>query len=289
MRSILVEKYGEYVTSKLMEKDNMVYLDNNSTNNKISEQLEIVSLLNSYKELFEGEDISENIWNSEKEWGVDFSSWLGGSNDKEYMFIGAEPHINSDYQLVYDFGRRKDKSVEDSAEEFACGSDIWSYLTDIFVEDTKRSKDDVTSFLSKCYITDLCHIVPKGCGQIKTIKEELDIKTKDWNTFRRVIAERFLVDEIEAVNPKIIILHGNASRMFFKRYLGVEFNETSFIEGTKYRISCGEMNGKSKKTSYKIIAIPHLKGMMRNFIWRSNKYPERLKSAKVIINKMCIE
>ena len=215
------------------------------------------------------------------EWGVDFSSWLGTlDHKKDFLFIGAEPHVDKNYQLVYDFGSHMDNTIEESAMiHFERSNDIWSYLTKIFVADLKPNS--ITSFLSKCYITDLSHIVPKRCGQVDDICDKLGIEEKDWFSFRTSIAKTFLPLEIRAVNPKYIILHGNASRHFFQNIFGVKYKSSDYIEGTRnLKILSGEFEG------YKIVSIPHLKGDMRNKLWKCKKDPRRPDSAKQILNQL---
>ena len=278
IRQTLEKKYGKYITKNLMtEKDEV--LSNNINLSGIEGQNAVNKLLIQIKNLVISNNLPENLWNEEIEWGVDFSSWIGSfKNDKDFLFIGAEPHINTNYQLVYDFGNFKNKSLQQTALDHYDRKDIWQYVTNNFTND--RSNEGILNFLQKCYITDLCHIVPKGCGNVKSICKKLDIKERDWKKFRTLIAKEYLIDEIKAVNPKYIVLHGAASRDFFANELKTNFKERYQIADWKRYILFGEFLG------YKVIAIPHLKGQVLNELWRSTKHPQRPEAAKKIIENI---
>lgn len=141
------------------------------------------------------------------------------------------------------------------------------------------SEDNITAFLSKCYVTDLCHVVPKSCGRVKDICKKIAISKGEWSKFRTAIAKRFLLEEIKAVNPKFVILHGNPSREFFRDELGLIYTDYP-IEDSKLTIQVGSFEG------YKVISIPHLKGDVLNKLWRCRKHPKRPASAKRILNQI---
>lgn len=278
IRKLLEEKYGKLITDKLINDRNEIIREN-SNEVGIEEQNEVIRVLTEFKDDTDKKLVPDFFLKNNVEWGFDYSSWIGNFNNKEFFFIGAEPHIYSNFQLVYDFGNYKDKTLNATAlEHFSRDSDIWSYLTKMFVSDLTPA--NTTDFLNKCYITDLCHAVPKGCGQVKDICDKLSIKSGDWKKFRSSVAKRFLLKEIEAVNPKYVILHGNASRDFFQSELGLEFTGDYKIENSIYSIKTGELNG------YKIISIPHLKGDVRNKLWKCVQHPERPESAKKILNEI---
>lgn len=294
----LEKKYGKHVTEKLVE-DGKVYL-NNINKKDIKEQEEVMKHIENLTDENGEKILPENFLFKKWEWGMDFSSWLGSiETKKKFMFIGAEPHLSNNYQLVYDFGSYREKSVEKSA---IChynrdkGRDIWNYLTDIFVDDLNDNAEfsvedekKIAEFLSQCYITDLCHIVPKCCGQVNKITEKLNIEKGEWNIFRTKVANTFLLDEINAVNPEFIILHGNAARNHFIKKTETTFAEHKFAH-SPYKILEGEIKIEDKKNgefnTYKIISIPHLKGDMRNKLWRCKKYKERPKEAKRILREL---
>jgi hypothetical protein len=276
IREFLEKKYGQFITNKFLTDKNEVIYDNFNKDGKL-EQEEVISFLKSCQDFDGVKLVPDNFWEENVEWGFDFSSWIGNIKNKDFLFIGAEPHIGNNYQLVYDFGNFKNKSLTETAlTHYNRESDIWYYLTNVFVNDL--SDKNINEFLNKCYITDLCHIVPKHCGQIGEICNKLSIKNRDWKTFRTRVAKTFLLDEIKVVNPKFVILHGNPSRDFFEKNLGLKYTNEYKIENSIYSIKTGELNG------FKIISIPHLKGDVRNKLWKCKKYPERPSSAKKILN-----
>ncbi|MBK7936113.1 MAG: hypothetical protein IPJ82_03150 [Lewinellaceae bacterium] len=276
IRNILEEKYGAYITNQFLNDRNEVIRENLNVDG-VEEQQEVIRVLKSLKDINGNSLVPDKFWNNPVDWGLDFSSWIGNFDNKDLFFVGAEPHVYNNYQLVYDFGNYRGKDLTETAKEhFNRESDIWHYLTKIFVEDMTDS--NITAFLSRCYITDLCHIVPKYCGQVKDICKKLSISASDWKVCRTAVAQRFLLKEIEAVNPEFVILHGNPSREFFCKELGLNFTGVCPIEDSKFTIQTGKLNG------YKVISIPHLKGDVRNKLWICKKYPGRPESAKRILN-----
>src|SRR5690606_5616616 len=182
-----------------------------------------------------------------------------------------------------------EKSIEKSAIQHYSRDDIWKYVTDIFVDDLTCA--NIISFMSECYVADLCYMVPKGCGQVKGIfqklNEGLDEKSKlkkdDWIRFRNRVADTFLFDEIEAVNPEYIILHGNSARKYFSNK--IPDKKEYLIEGSSYKIWEGILEIESKK--YTVISIPHLKGIMKTMLWKNKKNDyEKYKSAKKILREI---
>jgi hypothetical protein len=270
IREFFYKKYGKYITERILSPENEVIWDNYSqdSNDQIHVRNHLLQL---------GELVPSNFLNDSVEWGMDFSSWIDKfDRNKDYLFIGSEPHLNTNFQLVYDFGNRTGRTLQEIAKfHYDRENDIWHYLTNIFVSDI--SVPTITEFLSKCYITDLCHLVPKNCGQVPSILNKLSINNKDWSKFRTNIAKRFLLEEIDIVNPKFIILHGEPARSFFNKELGAIYSKTDLIEESNWKILSGEFRG------YKIISIPHLKGDMRNKLWKCKRFPKRPLSAKQII------
>jgi len=278
IRKFLEEKYGKFITDKFLNDRNEVIYENFDRDG-IEEQNEVIRVLKESKDISGRNLVSDFFWNNKVDWGFDFSSWIGNFNYKDFFFIGAEPHIGNNYQLVYDFGNFSGLTLKETAlKHYKRDTDIWFYLTQIFV--SELTDENITHFLNKCYITDLCHVVPKNCGQVKDICEKLSIKSGEWKKFRSSVAKRYLLKEIEAVDPKYVILHGNPSRDFFQSELGLQFTGDYKIENSIYSIKTGELAG------YKIISIPHLKGDVRNKLWKCVKYPERPESAKKILNEL---
>ena len=157
IRDFLNFKYGEFVTNAFLTSHNEVLWDNFNKDGT-NEQLEVKKHLREIKDSQGNRIVSDKFL--EIEWGMDFSSWIGEFNTgKDFLFIGAEPHIYKNYQLVYDFGNRNGYDLRSIAVKYAEDvNDIWHYVVKNFVNDLN---DEIKlSFLNKCYITDLCHLVP---------------------------------------------------------------------------------------------------------------------------------
>lgn len=273
LREFLTEKYGAYVTDHLLTNDNEPRLDK-IDKDSLEGQEAVTNHLRSLRD-----DAGNRLVPDEYlkvDWGMDFSSWLGPFNGKhDVMLIGAEPHIANNYQLVYDFGLRGDEDVRGAALRYeANNNDIWHYIAKNFASD--NSLENKAEFIERCYITDLCHIVPKECGQVDSICAKLGIPGKEWEEFRAKVARQFLVREVEVVKPKLIVLHGGASRDFFQGTLGVEFSSWEKIAGWRGSVSKGTFSGAT------VLGIPHLKGQVLNELWRS-KSDERVNSVRQII------
>jgi hypothetical protein len=275
IREFLNYKYGHFVTNELLTAKHEVIWDNMNKDG-YTEQAEVKSHLRKLCDA-EGNRLVPDEFLT-VDWGMDFSSWIGEfTGGKDYFFIGAEPHITSNYQLVYDFGNRKGRDLDEVALGYADNkNDIWHYIVNNFV--ANPTVDSKIGFLKRCYITDLCHLVPKGCGQVDDIAKKLNITRKRWEEFRRKIARSFLRNEIETAKPKFIVLHGAASRNFFSYEFGVEF-KGKVIDGWTHCVFEGELEGR------RIIAVPHLKGQMLNELWRSKRHPERRESVRAIIQE----
>lgn len=271
IKEFFSRKYGKEVTESLLTDSYEVILDNSNSDTKGQKLVKehLFSLVN-------GLDVSPNFLNNESEWGMDFSSWLGkfdNQTGKEYMIIGAEPSINKNYQLVYGFGNKLGNSFRETASYHYNRDDIWNYLTNLFIQEGENSAD----FLAKCYITDLCHIVPKKCGTVRSICDKLNITSKEWNKFRTLLANKYLLEEIELVKPKLLVLHGKVARDFFKNIFGIKYEKIGSIKNTKYSIRKAVWN------NIPILAIPHLKGEVRNKLWKCAD-KERFESAKEIVS-----
>jgi hypothetical protein len=279
IREVLQRKYGSFVTNHLMSEEHEVLVENYNRDDQ-QHQLEIIQHLRNLKDIEGNPLVPENFFPENLEWGLDFSGWIGKfGQGREYLLIGAEPHIWKNYQVVYNFGIKSKESIDHTALSYVNNTkDIWFYIIQNF--SNAQSDQGKIDFLKKCYITDLCHIVPKNCGQVDAICKTLKIKKREWYSFRTRVAKTFLIDEIEAVNPKYIILHGSASKDFFKNELGAQFIEKYQIANWNRHILFGKFG------QYKIIAIPHLKGQMLNELWRSKKFPERPIAAKEIIKSL---
>ncbi|WP_192820707.1 uracil-DNA glycosylase family protein [Rufibacter sp. LB8] len=271
IKEFFYKKYGTEVTDSIMTASNEVIVE--SKNSDITKHHLIKKhLIDITVDL----DISPKLIDQDVTWGMDFSGWIGSYDSevgKEYMIIGAEPSISRNYQLVYGFGNKYNLNIDQTASyHYEKEDDIWSYFTRLLIKENESIRD----FLEKCYITDLCHIVPQGCGTVESICKKLNITAKEWETFRTSLAKKFLLEEIELVKPKLLVLHGNVSRDFFKTLLKIKFESIGKIKNTKYSISKAEWKG------IPILSIPHLKGQVRNKLWKCAD-KERFESAKNIV------
>lgn len=281
IRKILTGKYGQYVTDKLMSIDDHVLIENIDESSKEGQE-KVMEHIKNMKDGDGNKLAPDHFFTDGVEWGMDFSSWIGDLKQrKDFFIVGAEPSINNNYQLVYDFGTIKGtKELQASALAHYDRDDIWRNLTNIIVSNPTHER--ITEFLNRCYITDLCHVVPKKCGQVTGICSALSITSKEWDDFRTRVAKRFLLEEIRAVNPKYIILHGNPSREFFSDNLNVKYHNATFpIEKSKMKILTGTLN-----EQYRIISIPHLKGPNNGTIWKNSVNPEKRNSIKQILNQL---
>ena len=287
MKETLENKYGKFVTSKLLNSKNEVLLNNINQSGEI-EQQEILNHLKSIRDFENNPLLPKKLFQNKVKWGFDFSGWIGPlqNNNKEFMLIGAEPNINHNYQIVYGFGTEKNGNTYETALKHyntkwtKTTRDIWGIIVDMFSK--LNDNDSIVKFLSKCYITDLCHFVPQGCSNINAISEKLGITTQEWKSLRSKSAHLFLKNEILTLSPKVIILHGQAARNFFIREFKQHIIKEHKIENSNFTISEGEWH------KIKVIGIPHLSGDVRNKLWRCRKFEERAKSARNIIQKILL-
>jgi hypothetical protein len=285
MKNILEKKYGQFVTSKLLCSKTEVLL-NNINKSGIIEQQEVLNHLKSIRDIENNPLIPSKFFQNNVKWGFDFSGWIGSlqSESKEFMLIGAEPNINHNYQIVYDFGTEKGVNIYETALKHyntkwtKTTRDIWGIMVDMFSE--YNDNDSVVEFLSKCYMTDLCHFVPQGCSNIEAISKKLGVTKTEWKSLRSKSAQLFLKDEILTLSPKVIVLHGEAARSFFIKEFKQVVLKNYKIENSNFTISEGEWN------NIKVIGIPHLSGDVRNKLWRCRKFEERAESARNIIQKI---
>lgn len=288
IRNALIHKYGEFVTSKMTQGTNSVFLENNDFSNDVSQE-EVVKYIKSMRNRLGNPIVPNELFDSNIEWGFDFSGWIGElTANKSIMIIGAEPSISANFQIVYEFGNNRNESLEEIAlKQYNSGNKIWNYLVKIFADGI--STTEILDFLDKVYICDLCHFVPKKCGSVEKICETLNIQKREWSKIRKEVANTYLIPEIEAVNPNFILLHGNPSRNFFKRELKVKFSETP-IGNSIYKVLDGYLG------KYKVISIPHLGGQNIYKIWKYKEYEKvgevrenRLQIVKLIVDKIIKE
>ncbi|MBI5452909.1 hypothetical protein HY945_05610 [Candidatus Gottesmanbacteria bacterium] len=241
LRTFLYEKYGKVITKELLSEENRIMAD------KLKKGGEGQSATNAQMEKFVEEGLlREDDYKKINRWSFDFPAWIGEFEPKEVMIVGLEPHIQeNDYQTVYEFGETSNKSIQ--ADHF-----LWKRLCFLFSEEKEFSEEKKldTKILQKFYITDLCHFAPKGnANKIKVLK--------NWKNIRKNVADKFLIQEIELVQPKIILAQGGDAFKFLKKELElidrkVECIETDYKNPKEYGIYFATYN------DIKVFGVPHI-------------------------------
>jgi hypothetical protein len=215
----LLEKYGSEVCQIMMD-DGRVKGENMRMKTHERQQMVVSHLHKIISEL----DLSFDI---NKEWAFDFPGWLGQINEeqhKKYMIIGMEPHIvDYDFQVVYGLTEKcYSQTGDDQAFKLEKGEKrnaisnydsglIWGNLFELIATDDEKigvyqekNLGVLIHFLEQFYITDMCHFAPRGkANEInKVVNFE---KVPNWKKLRYNVADRFLEQEIEWVQPEIII------------------------------------------------------------------------------------
>ena len=284
MIKILERKYGVFITNKLLNANKEVCLSRCNLDG-VLEQKEVIKHIKTLKDVDGVQLVPDHFFKNKIEWGFDYSGWIGSlDSDKKYIFIGAEPNINHNYKVTYDFGTIDGMSAEQVALKHyntkwtKTTRDIWNIIADMMAE----SQDEKTKidFLKSSYITDLCHFVPKGCGNVSQICDKLEISKSEWKSMRSKCAKSFLAEEILGLNPEAVILHGTQSRKFFLEHFGIQDINIHKIESSILKIIEGSWKG------IKILSIPHLSGDIRNKLWKCRAHPQRPISAFRIIQKI---
>lgn len=267
---LLKDKYGDEIYNSLVEGKESLRLKKGYKDEVYKNQLEN-KVINKF-------DISPNI----KNWAFDFPGWIGDLNNKtkrrnkEIMVIGLEPHI-SDHSFQVTYGLRETMKNEFDEIGFGNNQRLWNNLFDLF---NSNSKELDKKFLSRFYITDLCHFAPRGNANL--IKQ---IPT--WKKIREKIALNFLPKEIDLLQPKYIVSHGLvACHIIDNKILkkkGIPLNWKSPKElnekfNTRLKnlpfLSQYEING---KLLYHV-GLPHLaSGQTHNF-WKDKKRVKYIKN-----------
>lgn len=252
----LEKKYGREITNKLV-KDDCLHTDPVLEGGTDLVQDQVRALKDRIGLGF--------VADIDKGWAFDFPGWIGKFSPRKYMVIGMEPHIERyDFQITYglsEYTPQKEKrfSIDTTRQSFVvCRDDssiIWSNLFKLFAdEETKAAvlEGDMTAlmnFLRQFYITDLCHFAPRGPA--KRIRE-----IPQWTKWRRHIAREFLPQDIELVNPEVIITQGNT--VFGELARSLKPRITGEEKCGKIKIIFAEFEG------VKIISIPHFGSELTN-------------------------
>jgi hypothetical protein len=188
------------------------------------------------------------------------------------MVIGLEPHIERyDFQVTYGLSDKtpeseKRFSISEDKKRILCKDDsdtIWTNVFKLIASDEIKRKvfeeNDIKSldqFLENFYITDLCHFAPQG--NAKLIKN-----IKNWSKIREVTAKKFLKEEINIINPKIIITQGTYVFDLLIKILEIDEHITYTLEKGKIRVA--------KKDEIKIIGLPHIGiNLIQKTFWFNN-------------------
>lgn len=228
------------------------------------------------------------------DFAFDFPGWFGSldfSKDnsiKEVMIVQAEPHIeNYNYQVTYEFAEKeygKDIKIENEkiTSEFFSKNNLFNSLTTLFLNNTQKDKIfkdkdriELYKFLEMFYITDACHFCPQ------TTVTELKKRQKEWNVIRDKIGKSYLSQEIELINPKLILVGGGDAMKTISNSIpdienvpfniAKEYNSSALQPNLyKYKVKQGVHIGKSRL----ILNVPH--------IGTRNLYP----NSKEIINNL---
>lgn len=273
LRDFLNEKYGEFIVSDILTKDNKVMATKEKRDDEskraVKEQM---------KKFVKEDLLGETDYKKIEEWSFDFSAWMGKfePKGKEVMIVGLEPHIQENaYQTIYWFGEKSNNDIrEDNPLNKLCFRFL-NRLCFLFNEEKKFKNNELDKkILQKFYITDLCHFTPKGNGnQIQGVS--------NWKDIRKKVADKFLKKEIEIVKPKIILAQGRDVFKFFEKELAlsdikVQKIETGYKSPKEYRISFATYE------NIKVIGIPHLgsKHNLPNKFWKN-----KITVVKKIIHK----
>jgi uracil-DNA glycosylase len=201
--------------------------------------------------------LTESDYEQGKPWAFDVSSTytdLTQAKKIPIMVIGEDPHVEgNDYQAVYGFAQRgiAFEKAQIKKDKFK------NYLIKLFLSEQEMnglSNNEMGEFLSKFYISDLCHFTPQGQNNRKD-------DVKNWKKIKEKTAKYFLEKEIKALKPDYIITHGGFSRRYLAKILDFEIHEVGKI-GFKY--FSGNYNGIT------VVGIPHLGSGHTTGHWNKN-------------------
>lgn len=249
-KEILEYKYGKAMVRNLLS-DGRINLDKEAP--KGSQQQIVIDQM---KKMIDLGLLTKEDYDQGEPWAFDVSSTYADldANPKiSIMIIGEDPHVaENDYQAVYGFAQ---KGV--TFEKAEITDKFKKFLIKLFYSEEEVSKmknGELQKFLSKFYVTDLCHFTPQGKNNRKK-----DVKR--WPEIKVETARHFLKKEIEIIKPDYIITHGGASRKFLAKIWGIKIKADRII-GNKVFI--GEYN------NIKIIGITHLGSGFTTGHWYKN-------------------
>ncbi|MCO6490189.1 MAG: hypothetical protein J5I98_17380 [Phaeodactylibacter sp.] len=298
--NLLEDKFGAAICQHLISEDTSLNFNNRVPKGQGKEEVS-----RQFRPLIDRRVIDESFYQKfeEEGWAFDFPGWIGRIGDhseriRDIMIIQAEPHVeNYDYQYVYEFAERKyysDFSIRGSKIKSNSIRDIWTRTVHFLADDDTRSKifnqqdkKALYHVLERIYITDVCHFAP----QVSVERLE---KERQWGKVREKAARAFLVREITAVNPRLIIAAGNSSVQAIKDYLLPEFDSNSKVilnandvpgRGIKGLPLLYELYKNGTFVSY-LLCAPHLgfDGYSAGTFWKENGRILHDKMKKVMRN-----
>ena len=262
---LLKEKFGSELTSALLDsqKFRLIRGDEDVAYDRVPSSCPKEVILKLIPDKF------KSTIEKYEHWSFDFPSWVGDLNFKqeharEIMVVGMEPHIRKRiYQATYGL-RETDDNVYGELDEGG-NKRLWRNINALFGDREDYKHRD---FLSRFYITDMCHIALRT-----NAKKTQQIYT--WQNIRADIAQSFLVTEIELINPKFIISQGGAVAHFIHhqvlqkkwKHIGSitpdHFNPLNLPVKNTPAFDKYELNG--SKTIH--VRLPHIASGQTNNFW----------------------
>lgn len=110
-----------------------------------------------------------------------------------------------------------------------------------------NNETELKKFINQFYITDLCHFAPQGNANLIN-------NVSKWSKIRESVAKEFIKNEIEIINPKIILAQGTDVFNTLKKLLEIDKYITYSLGNGSVRVA--------QFGNIKIIGLPHIGSMM---------------------------
>lgn len=286
-RDLMNTKFGESITNSMLESSKLKLIKGHSDEvykNDYSKE-NIAKVIALIPEVYELKELIRK-----KNWAFDFPGWIGElnfekSSVKEILIIGMEPHIGGRYyQATYGL-RETSENAFGELDEFKPNSMLWKNISELF---NQKNGYHNPKFLEKIYITDMAHFAIKGkADEMKSFPK--------WNKVRADIAEKYLVDEIELINPKYIISQGNDVAKFIEKKILSKIGKETKRKTTKdFRT---ELPSKCKTSpefiKYEVnncelihLKLPHVGSPNSNYFWTPAQIENRKKRLSGIAEEL---
>ncbi len=212
LKNHYTRKFGETIFNDLVSPDFRLKAENIKRKGYGKEAVD------NQMALMINEDLISEEQRSKFNWAFDFPGWIGEldlnkEHRKEIMLIQLEPHVEDyDYQVVYELAEstgKREFGIQENNEKLITRSTrpIWDNMTRLLTSQEQRidifknkNTSALYSILEKIYVTDMCHFAPQGPT---TLLNQLP-----WNKIRSAVARKFMFEEIELINPKLLIASG---------------------------------------------------------------------------------